>query len=175
MRGPTGGYWRAMDHHRRLRAAGKVLVPVLITCLTTGCTGSPSSTSSWQSASDRALGAAISGLGTARLVVVQHGRGHLPHSYAVVAVTDAVDTASKEVASYVVGQPPDRLHAAGDVVTRALQDAIALLVEVRVALASPGVDPAAARRLVDRIDAARKELDRLDSTVKRSPGSVAPR
>jgi outer membrane PBP1 activator LpoA protein len=160
-------------HRRRVRSAGPILVPVLIACLATGCTGSPSSTSAWQSSSERALGAVISGLGTARLAVVQEDRGRLPHSYAVVAVTDAVDTSSKEVATYLVGQPPDRLHPANDVVTRALQTAVALLAEVRVAIASPGLDETAARHLVERIDTARKQLDHLDSTVKRAPGSVA--
>jgi hypothetical protein len=136
------------------------------------CTGSPSSTSAWQSSSDRALGTAISGLGTARVVVEAEARDDLPHTYAVMTATDAVDTSTKEVATYLVAQPPDRLHRAQHEVSRALQDAVALLAEVRVQLASPGLSRTSARHLVDAIDAMRERLDRLDRAVQEAPGSV---
>ena len=140
--------------------------------MATACSGSPSSTSAWQTSSDRALGTLTSGLGTARVVLVEESEDDLQHSYAVVTVTDAIETSSKEVATYLVGQPPDRLHAANSEVTRALHAALALLVDVRVALASPGVTRSSARRLIDAIDAMRDQLDKLDSAVKTSPGSV---
>jgi hypothetical protein len=146
---------------------------VLAAVALAGCTtGKPASTSSWQGSSDRTLGQAISGLGTARLVVEQEAGNHLLHTYAVVTATDAIETTSKEISSYLVGQPPDNLHAANQVVTTALQDAASLLVEVRVALASPGLTHAAGRALVKKIDAMRDRLDKLDSGVTASPGSV---
>jgi hypothetical protein len=141
-----------------------------------GCgTGSPGSTSAWQSSSERAIGTAISGLGTVRLAVDQETRDRLPHSYAVVTATDAIDTSTKELSGYLVGQPPDRLHQANQTVAEALQDAVTLMVESRVALASPGVDRSGAHALADRIDAMTDRLDQLDSAVRSDPGSVGAR
>ncbi len=136
------------------------------------CTGHPTGTSAWQSSSDRTLGSVISGLGTARLVVHEQAQDDLQHTYAVVSITDAIDTSSKVIASYVVRQPPDDLHRAHGEVTRALQDGLALLVDVRVALASPGLTGSDASRLVKQLDAMRDRLDKLDSDVMTSPGSV---
>jgi hypothetical protein len=159
-----------MDRGRRrgLPAAGLTVLGLLASA----CTGHPAGTSAWQSSTDRTLGSVISGLGTARVVVIEESQDDLPHAYAVVAVTDVIDTGSKEVSSFLVSQPPDRLHRAHAEVTRALQDGIALLVDVRVALASPGVSATDAARLVDEIDAMHARLDKLDDAVKRSPGSV---
>jgi hypothetical protein len=153
---------------RQLPAVGLVLLGLLAAA----CTGHPASTSSWQSSTDRTLGSVISGLGTARVAVVGESEDRLFHSYAVVTVTDAIDTSTKEVSSYLVSQPPDDLHRAHAAVTRALQDGITLLVDVRVALASPGLTSDRAARLVDQIDAMHKRLDALDKTVTSSPGSV---
>ena len=119
------GYRRAMGGGRsaglRRAAAGVVLAGVA--GLAAGCgTGAPSSTSAWQGSTDRTLGAAISGLGVARVVVEREARDDLPHAYAVVSVTDAIETSSKEIGSYVVAQPPDRLHRANQAVVVALQD-----------------------------------------------------
>jgi hypothetical protein len=146
--------------------------PVLVVALVSGCTGSPSSTSAWQSSTDRTLGQVIAGLGTARIVLVEEAQDDLPHSYAVVTVTDAIDTSTKEVATYLVGQPPDQLHRANAEVTRALQAAVALLVDVRVAVASPGLTPASAMGLLDAVDAMRDRLDELTTAVEKSPGTV---
>jgi hypothetical protein len=114
----------------------------------------------------------IAGLGTARIAVREDSQDDLPHAYAVVTVTDAIDTSTKEVASYLVSQPPDRLHAAHHEVTAALQAGVALLDDVRVSLASPGLNGAAAQELLDAIDAMRDRLDKLDSAVEKSPASV---
>jgi hypothetical protein len=158
------------------RCAASALAPVLATCVTlamvAGCTGEPSSTSAWQSSSDRAIGELISGLGTARVVLEEESQGDLQHSYAVVTVTDAIETSSRELSSYLVGQPPDGLHRANDEVARSLHEAMRLLVEVRVELASPGVTRSSAQDLTDRIDAMRKQLDQLESNVTTAPGSV---
>lgn len=145
---------------------------LVLSWLVAACTGHPSSTSAWQSSTDRTLGTVISGLGTARIAVTEEAQNDIPHSYAVVTVTDAIDTSSKEVSSFLVGQPPDRLHSAHAEVTRALQDGIALLVDVRVALASPGLSGPDAKRLTAQIDAMRDRLDTLDGKVEKSPRSV---
>lgn len=168
MAGPERGYGTPM--------LGKVVSTAAwssaVALLAVGCAGTPSSTSAWQGSSDRALGELISGLGTARLVVVAESRDRMPHTYSVTALTDAVDSGNREISGYVLGQPPDDLHLAQEAVTTALEDAADLLVEVRVEVSSPGVDHGAARRLVERIDAMRDRLDQLDTSVKRSPESV---
>lgn len=142
--------------------------------LAAGCgTGAPASASSWQSSADRALGQALAGLGTARLALELESRDRAPHAYTVVTATDAVDTTSQAASGFQVAQPPDRLHRANKVVNDALAEAVSLLVEVRVTVASPGIDRAEAGRLMDRIDALRTKVDDLDSQVKSSPGSVS--
>ena len=143
------------------------------TVLLAGCTGTPASISSWQSSCDRAIGEALSGLGTSRLAIDLEMDDRAPHSYVVVTVTDAIESSSKEVSSFQVAQPPDSLHRANKVVGQALDDAVSLMVDVRVAVASPGLGPASARVLLERIDSMRKKLNHLDSAVKSSPGSVA--
>jgi hypothetical protein len=156
--------------------AKALLVLVVCTGALTGCgTGRPSSTSGWQSASDRVLGTAISGLGTARIVVKQEQGNKVPHSYAVVAATDAIETTGKEISSYQIAQPPDNLHSANAAVGDALDEASSLLVDVRIALASPGLTAASAQKLLQRIDALRDKLDKLDKAVEKSPESVGTR
>ena len=150
------------------------LVVLALVATSSACTGSPASTSSWQSSSDRAIGELISGLGTARIVVVQERRDRLPHPYSTQTVTDVIETSSREISSYLVGQPPDDLHAANQAVTLALHEAESLLVEVRVAIASPGLNGSSADDLVARIDAMRDRLDRLDQAVMKSPRTVSP-
>lgn len=160
-----------MDRRRRPLVV-RAPMTLAVLAVAAGCTGSPSSTSSWQSSTDRTLGTVISGLGTARIVVREESQNDLPHSYAVVSVTDAIDTSAKEVSSYLASQPPDRLHRAHAEVTRAMQDGIALLVDVRVSLASPGLTPTEAKQLTSAIDTMRDRLDKLDGDVMESPGSV---
>ena len=153
--------------------AGPLLALLAVAALLNGCgTGRPSSISGWQSASDRVLGTAISGLGTARIVVEQEQRDGAFHTYAVVAATDAIETTGKEISSYEVAQPPDELHNANATVGDALDEASSLLVDVRVALASPGLTAESASRLLKRIDALRDKLDKLDKAVEKSPQSV---
>jgi hypothetical protein len=158
--------------HRRPHLPRRSVWAVLAVVLAAGCTGSPTSTSSWQSSSDRALGEAISGLGTTRLAVEQEVRNRVPHSYAVTTINDAIESADKEVSSYSLAQPPDRLHRANQVVSQALDDAVSLMVDARVELASPGLDHAEAGSLLKQIDALRQRLDDLDSKVMASPGAV---
>ena len=168
------GYRAAMGGRTRWSTcAGAALALVAGPALLSGCgIGHPSSVSSWQSASDRVLGSAISGLGTARLAVQQEADNRMPHSYAVVTATDAIDTTGKEISGYQVAQPPDSLHAANAAVGDALDQASSLLVDVRIALASPGLTADSAHRLVQRIDALRDKLDKLDKAVEKSPAAV---
>jgi hypothetical protein len=162
-----------MDSGRRAaQRCAPWLVALVLVVIGSGCTGRPTSTSAWQTSSDRAIGGLISGLGTARVVVEQERRDGLPHTYSTQAVTDSIKTSSKELSSYLVGQPPDALHEANRTVTLALQEAEALLVEVRVAIASPGLTGSSADALVARIDAMRDRLDGLDKAVMKSPRKV---
>ena len=141
--------------------------------LAAGCgTGAPASTSAWQSSADRTLGQALAGLGTARIALRLEAQDRAPHDYTVVTATDAIEITGKDVSGFEVAQPPDSLHRANKVVGQALDDAMSLLVDVRIALASPGLDAAAAGQLIDRVDALRKKLDDLDTQVQRSPASV---
>ena len=140
--------------------------------LLAGCVGQPASTSAWQGSADRALGQAIAALGTARVAVELETDDRAPHTYTVVTVTDAIETSSKEVSTFQTSQPPDALHRANAAVNQGLDEAVSLLVETRVALASPGIDAEEGKRLVQRIDDLRKQLDDLDRTVQKSPGSV---
>lgn len=173
MTADPSGYGAAMAGRFRWSTRTSAALVLLGLGLLTGCgTGHPASTSSWQSASDRVLGSAISGLGTARLVVKQEAGNRVPHTYAVVAATDAIETTSKEISSYQVAQPPDALHRANSAVGDALDQANSLLVEVRITLASPGLTTDSAQRLVQRIDDLRDKLDTLDKAVEKSPESV---
>jgi hypothetical protein len=163
-----------MDPGRRAaQRCAPWLVALVLAAVCSACTGKPASTSAWQSSSDRVLGSLISSLGTARVVVEQERRDGLPHTYSTQTVTDAIETSSKEVSSYLVGQPPDALHEANRAVTLALHEAEALLVEVRVAIASPGLSASSADELVARIDAMRDRLDGLDKAVMTSPRTVS--
>lgn len=171
MVGQNRGYIRAVDGVRKvsLAASGVALAAATLA----GCgTGAPASTSAWQGSADRALGQALSGLGTARLAIKVESENREPHTAAVVTATDAIDTTGKEVSGFQVEQPPDPLHQANKVVGDALDEAVSLLVDVRIALASPGLDRTSARALMSRIDALRKKIDDLDAKVKSSPGSV---
>jgi hypothetical protein len=176
MKVSSRGTTKRMGRRNRAPKAARILLTVLLVSAAAGCaTGRPSSTSSWQSSSHRALDEAISGLGTARLVTVLEVRDRMPHSYAVVALTDAIESSGKEISSYQVGQPPDDLHRANKTVGDALDDASSLLVDVRVTLASPGLTTKSARQLIDRIDALRDQLGQLDRSVMTSPASVGSR
>jgi hypothetical protein len=179
MKAPTKGYDGRMRVRNLRTTCARVILGALLLLggsALTGCTtGQPQSTSAWQSSSDRVLGTAISGLGTARIVVKQEQADRTPHSYAVVAATDAIETTGKEISSYQVAQPPDGLHSANATVGDALDEASSLLVDVRVAVASPGLTTETADRLVKRIDALRDKLDELDKAVEKSPESVGSR
>ena len=164
--GYLGGMSRARKKGLRVAALAAS------TWLLAGCVGQPASTSAWQGSADRALGQAIAGLGTARVAVKLETAGRAPHTYTVVTVTDAIETSGKEASTFQTSQPPDALHRANEAVNQALDDAVSLLVETRIALASPGIDAAAGKRLLQRIDALRAKLDDLDQAVQKSPGSV---
>jgi hypothetical protein len=140
-----------------------------------GCTGQPTSTSSWQSAADRAIGQAVAALGTARIALRVETEDRGPHTYSVVTVTDAVETSGKAASGFQTSQPPDALHRANEAVNQALGDAVSLLVRIRVELASPGIDAAAGKQLMAQVDVQRKQLDDLDKAVKTSPASVGRR
>jgi len=149
------------------RVLTAVLVTVLVAALT-GCTGSAASTSAWADQSDKAMGQAVSSLGTAQ-VVLDTGRNRLTHAYAVGALADAVEVADKQVATYDELQPPDDLHQLAREVVSSLHDAVELLVAVRTAYSSPGLADDQASALRDRVGA---ELERLDTLATAVDGAT---
>jgi uncharacterized membrane protein YccC len=137
--------------------------------LVTGCTGSPSDPAAWRDTSDKTVGQAIAGLGTAKVIAQQVEKDRLPHAYAVVSASEAVDTTVKEIRSYVGTQPPDRMHGPHAAVVAALVDALQLLVEARTTLASPEPSSQALHELVDRLTAASDKLDQLSQGLTATP------
>lgn len=160
------------------RVLTRLLAPFLaavLALLATGCTGSPSSPSSWRDDSDKAVGQAISGLATARVVARQRAVDGLPHSYAVTTATDALDEVVREVRSFVRKQPPDALHQANADVVKALDDAVEALLGARVLLASPEPSKGQLEALVRRLDDVRDRLDQLSEGLTATPSpSTSP-
>ncbi len=100
----------------------RVAIGLLAVLLLTGCgalVGSPVRESSWPGVTDRALGAALSALGTADVVLRAQRRDHLPRPYAMVTLRDAQTALDQEAASYRSTQPPpDRAEEHAAVVAR---------------------------------------------------------
>jgi hypothetical protein len=147
-----------------MRTLRSLLVIGLLVGLT-GCTGSPSSTSAWSDKTDKTIGQAVSSLGTARVVLEADRQHHVTHSYAVGALTDAVEVADKEVGKYDAMQPPDGRHRLAHHVVAELHEAVRLLGEIRTAYASPGTDDAQGAELLTRIKDTLDRLDTLTTTV----------
>lgn len=132
---------------------------ILFSLLASACTGSPQEPSAWEESADLAVGAAITGVGTAQVVIDAEAQGSLTHAYGVGALTDALEAAGGEVATFAASQPPDELHADHAEVLAVLHDALTLLAEVRVAYAAPSLSADEERKLRERIG---EELDALD-------------
>lgn len=136
------------------RAHSAIALLLLVVALCGACTtraGAPTGESAWREQADKTLGAALTGLGTARVVLENAPRGRLPHPYAVVTLHDAITGLEKESGSFLTGQPPDDLHADNQRVVDALGRARTLLVRVSTALASPGLDEQGAAPLLTAV------------------------
>lgn len=136
---------------RRLRYVSAAAAVVF---LLSGCTwriGSPSSHEAWSSGADIALGAALSSLGTAELVLEQQDQGHLPNRYVKVALRDTMRTLDVEAARFRAAQPPDDMLEANGDVTAALEMSVVALNQAATAGSSADV---AGRRAARRVVAA---------------------
>lgn len=103
------------------RGWSRVAAALAASLLLTGCavrSGTPEGESSWHRKADQALGAAVSSLGSAALVLENQANGHLTRSYAVVAVRDAERILNDETATFASVQPP---AAEADAQRRAVQ------------------------------------------------------
>lgn len=151
-----------------MRRAG-VLVAVVLLVLVSACTtrvGAPTGEMKWREDADKVLGAAMSSLGTARVVL--ENRADLPHPYAVVTLHDTVAGLQKESGSFLSSQPPDDLHAENQAVVAALGEATTVLTQVSTALASPGIDDTSAKPLLRGVKEAYDALDELRTKVSGS-------
>jgi hypothetical protein len=148
------------------RTALRFTVLALVVAALAGCAGSPSSTSAWSDTADKTIGQAVSGLGTAQVVLKAYPEGRLTHAYAVGTLTDAVEVTAREVSAFDTVQPPDRLHPLNHKVDDALHRAVELLSVVRTEYSSPALGDDEAHQLLEQVEAALKELDALTRTVK---------
>ena len=130
------------------------------------CVGTPTGESSWRESADVAIGGAISGLGTARLVLESDERDGISHSYAVVTLTDVVESTEKETARFALLQPPDDLHDLSADVVRALSQATRTLVRIRTAFASAAPDHYLVSSLLRLARAELKHLEKLQKSIR---------
>ncbi len=116
-----------------------------------GCSfrsGAEASSSAWRSSTDKALGAALSSLGTARLLLDGERADRLPHPYVVVAIRDTVEVLGKQTSSYRISQPPaGRARDQRTVV--ALLDDSATLLSAAAVVATAGDDAENARTVAE--------------------------
>lgn len=141
------------------------VVAGLLALSVSACTASPADHQAWQESADHAVGAAITGVGTAQVVIDAAAQDHLTHPYGVIALTDALDTADGEVATFAAAQPPDDLQTDHTRILTALHEALTLLAEVRYAYASPGLTADQDRELGDRIDDELAALEELSASL----------
>jgi hypothetical protein len=117
----------------RLRAAGALLVLAL---LVAGCAvqaGEPASESSWKSDTDKALGSALSSLGTARLILDNQSHGRLPDRYAAVSLRDATRVLRTETSGYLAAQPPASKAPENAAAVNAIEQSLIVLNQAAVA------------------------------------------
>jgi hypothetical protein len=158
--------WRSPEDVRRARrtalAVAVTVVSALCGGLLAGCgtlAGAPGSESGWRSDTDQALGAALSGLGTVRLVLENQERGRLTGPYVAVAVRDAGTVLATETSSYRSAQPPaarvvDHAAAVAEI------DHTASLLS-RAAVVASASDRAAREQVLRAVTRQYEEVERL--------------
>lgn len=149
-----------------MRRAAIGLVSVLL--VLTGCgalIGSPVRESAWPGHTDRALGAALSALGTADIVLRAERRDRLPGPYVRVTLRAAQRTLDQETSSYRDTQPPaGRADEHAAVVAR-LDAAATVLGRVTVAASDPGDG-----RIGHALDDVRRESAQVERLRQRLVG-----
>jgi hypothetical protein len=123
--------------------------------------GAPASQSSWKSDTDKALGSALSSLGTARLVLDNQAHGRLPVRYVAVSLRDALKVLQTETSGYLTAQPPTSKASENATVVATLQEAIAVLNRAAVAGSSPSRRSAAYKAVDSEYDRVEKLHQKL--------------
>ncbi len=152
-----------MNSLRRAAAAAALVLAV------TGCSvrvGTPDSTASWYQETDTTLGAAVSGLGTAGLVLKNQDAGRLTRSYVVVAMRDTVEALNKETATYLAVQPPASVAEQHRRAVAALTESLAVL--TTASTAASGSDRAARVRALGQVRRTGHEVQDLQDQLARS-------
>ena len=154
----------------RTSHAAKSSVAALAAALAlTGCgfrSGASESESGWHTKADRALGAAVSSIGTAELLLKSTDHGRLTHTYVVVAIRDTVTVLEKENQAFLSVQPPADLRKQNDTAVRALVGAVQLL--NRAVVAVTGSNRGLRDDVLDQLKQAHGDLSDLQSTLDES-------
>jgi len=133
--------------------------------LVSGCAvraGAPASESSWKSDTDKALGSALSSLGTARIVLRQQADGKLPVRYAAVTLRDALRVLQTETSGYLAAQPPASRDSENAAAVAAIEESLTVLNQAAVAGSSTGEQRRTAYRTVD---AEYRRVEKLQSKL----------
>ena len=147
----------------RGRTVGLLLVlPLLLG----GCAvraGTPASESSWKSATDKALGSALSSLGTARLILDNQAHGQLPAKYVDVSLRDALKVLQTDTAGYLAAQPPLSKTTDNATAVAALQESTVVLNRAAVAGSSSNRQQRTAA--YQAVDAEYKRVEQLQKKL----------
>ena len=137
----------------------------MLPLLCSGCAvqaGTPASESSWKSDTDKALGSALSGLGTARLILDNQSHGRLPARYAAVSLRDALRVLQTETSGYLAAQPPASKETENAAAVRAIEESLTALNQAAVA----GPTSSAQRRTAYRaVDAEYQRVEKLQTRL----------
>lgn len=117
----------------------------------------------WHEDTDRALGAAVSALGTARTVLEQQQLDRLPQPFIDVAVRDLSRTLDTETASYRTTQPPPPRTEDNATVIAALDEAETILNSVVTAASAD--DAGEQERALAEVRAMYDEVARLQERL----------
>jgi hypothetical protein len=154
----------------RFPSSGRALVALLAALLAVlalgGCStlvGAPASSSSWRSSTDKALGAAVSALGTARTVLENQQRGRLLQPYVDVAMRDLQRTLTTETSSYTSSQPPPARTRDQATAVAAIASTGTLLAEASEA--ASGSDSAARVHVLDEVRSAYERVTKLQTKL----------
>ena len=134
-----------------------------------GCSfrsGTTESDSGWHTKADRALGSAVSSVGTAELLLKSSRDGRLTHPYVVVAIRDTVTDLDKENQAFLSVQPPEKLRKQNDTAVQALEGAVQLL--NRAVVAVTGSDSSLRDSVLKELQKAHGDLSDLQSTIDES-------
>ena len=143
----------------------RTVAGIVLALLLSGCAvlaGAPASESSWKSDTDKALGAALSSLGTARLVLDNQADGQLPDRYAAVSLRDALRVLQTETSGYLAAQPPASKTSDNAAAVAAIQHSMTVLNQAAVAGSSTAEER---RSASEALDDEYKQIERLQKKL----------